>query len=98
MEVSEFLPAESHTSVIALQPEACARKRSMFRCFHSQRQMLENFPIGTEKLRPAPPYDFTAAPHEGRLFYENFEWGITGHRWRTLAAHSLAELRVGPLL
>jgi LmbE family N-acetylglucosaminyl deacetylase len=98
MEVSEFLPADSHTSVIVLQPEACARKRSMFACFQTQRQMLDNFPIGVEKLRPAPAYDFTAAPHEGRLFYENFDWGMTGDRWRALAASSLVELRVGPRL
>jgi LmbE family N-acetylglucosaminyl deacetylase len=98
MEVSEFLPADSHTSVIVLQPEACARKRSMFACFQTQRQMLDNFPIGVEKLRPAPLYDFAAIPHEGRLFYENFDWGMTGDQWRRLATASLAELRIGPLL
>lgn len=98
MVVSEFLPASSDASIVVLQPEACARKRSMFACFQTQRQMLDNFPIGVEKLRPAPAYDFTAAPHEGLLFYENFDWGMTGGRWRTLAGSALADLRVGPLI
>jgi LmbE family N-acetylglucosaminyl deacetylase len=98
MAVSEFLPSESHTSVVVLQPEACARKRSMFACFQTQRQMLDNFPIRVEKLRPAPQYDFAAAPHDGILFYENFDWGMTGERWRSLASTALTELRVGPLI
>ena len=70
----------------------------MFACFQTQTQMLMNFPIGVEKLRPAPPYDFTTAPHEGHLFYENFDWGMTGGRWRALAESALADLRVGPLI
>jgi N-acetylglucosamine malate deacetylase 2 len=98
MVVSEFLPADSYTSVIVLRPDACARKRSMFACFQTQRQMLDNFPIGVEKLRPAPAYDFTKAPHEGLLFYENFDWGMTGARWRVLAREALANLRIGPLI
>jgi hypothetical protein len=98
MVVSEFLPAASLISEIVLHPEACAKKRSMFACFQTQRQMLENFPIGVEKLRPAPAYDFAAAPHDGLLFYENFDWGMTGERWRALAGRAMAELRVGPLI
>ena len=95
--MSEFLPADSNASVVVLQPEACARKRLMFACYQTQREMLENFPIGVEKLRPAPVYDFTAAPHDGVLFYENFDWGMTGSRWCALAREALADLREGPL-
>ena len=35
------------------------------------------FPIAIERFRPAPDYDFTQPPHEGRLFYENYDWGMT---------------------
>jgi len=45
-----------------------------------------------ERFRAAPVYDFTQAPHPGKLFYENFDWGMTGERWRDLAAEALNEL------
>jgi hypothetical protein len=60
----------------------------MLDCFATQRQVLAAFPVGTERLRPAPRYDFTKAPHPGQLFYENFPWGMTGERFRQLAAEA----------
>ena len=59
-----------------------ARKEAMFACYPSQRDMLRKFPIGVERFRPAPRYDFTLPPHSGQLFYEQFEWGMTGERFR----------------
>ncbi len=37
-------------------------------------------------------YDFTQLPNEGRLLYETQNWGMSGARWRELAATALAEL------
>jgi len=37
-----------------------------------------------ERYRWAPQYDFTAPPHEGRLYYENYPWGVKGARFREL--------------
>jgi hypothetical protein len=45
-----------------------------------------------ERFRPAPAYDFTAPPHEGKLFYECFDWGMNGARFRELAAGAMEEL------
>lgn len=99
MEVGEFLPGGSHEITrIVLSGEACRLKRKMFDCFRSQRHVLENFPIALERFRPAPEYDFTAAPHAGQLFYERFEWGMTGERFRALARQTLAELGIGVLI
>lgn len=98
MVVGDFLPHGAEATSVTLRPEACARKRSMFACFPSQHDMLRNFPVGVEKLRPAPAYDFTVPPHEGKLFYENYDWGMTGERWRELARQALADLRVGPII
>ncbi len=95
METGVFLRGESPVTEVRLSGAACARKRRMFGCFATQREMLGNFVIGVERFRRAPGYDFTAPPHAGLLFYEQFDWGMTGERFRALAARALEELHIG---
>jgi LmbE family N-acetylglucosaminyl deacetylase len=89
--VGRFLPAEGCAPVtLPLSEAARDLKRHMLACFATQRQTLGYFPVGeAEFLRPAPPYDFRQPPHAGRLFYENFPWGMTGERFRMLAGRML---------
>lgn len=88
-----FLPAEGVEPLdIVLGAEACALKRRMYACFVTQQEVLEGFPVGAEAFRPAPRYRFLEAPHSGRLHYEKFPWGMTGERFRALAAVALAVL------
>ncbi len=95
--VGDFLPGSGAAPVtLELSPDDCALKRRMMDCFATQRQMLASFPIGTERLRPAPRYNFAEPPHPGRLFYDNFPWGITGERFRHLAAYALEALGLEP--
>jgi N-acetylglucosamine malate deacetylase 2 len=85
--VGDFLPHAGTASVtLTLSPAQCALKRRMLDCFVTQRAVLAAFPVGTERLRPAPDYDFIQPPHAGRLFYENFPWGLSGEHFRQLAA------------
>lgn len=87
--VGDFLRGVGEAPVtLDLSPEQCALKRRMVDCFATQRQVLAAFPVGTERLRPAPYYDFTLPPHPGRLFYENFPWGMSGERFRQFAAEA----------
>jgi LmbE family N-acetylglucosaminyl deacetylase len=87
MITGEFLPAPSAPETrIILTGEAKRRKLAMIRSFVSQREVLREFPLDYELFRPAPAYDFTAPPHPGQLYYERFDWGITGERWRRLAS------------
>jgi LmbE family N-acetylglucosaminyl deacetylase len=79
-------------ATLALDPTARSLKQRMVACFTTQQQVLAAFPIEVERFRPAPAYDFTRPPHHGRLFYENFEWGVDGARWRSLAHEALATL------
>lgn len=83
---------------LTLSPTARNFKRNLFRCFASQAEVLARFDTGAERFRCAPVYDFTEAPHAGRLHYETFGWGWTGARWRTLARLALAELSEKPNL
>jgi LmbE family N-acetylglucosaminyl deacetylase len=89
----EFLPdAEVEPTVLALDERECALKHRLFECFATQRAVLAAFPVGVERFRPAPPCRFDRPPHAGAPYYEGFSWGMTGARWRELAASALVEL------
>jgi LmbE family N-acetylglucosaminyl deacetylase len=91
---SEFLPDEGSTPMtVVLTAVQQTLKRSMFDCFQSQRDVLRWFPIELERFRRAPAYDFRHAPHAGSLYYEHFDWGMTGPEWLQLArqAHGVLE-------
>lgn len=75
-----------------LDAEARALKRRMFGAHASQAGVLARFRDDLEREREAPAYDFTRPPHPGRLNYERFDWGMTGARWRALAAEALGAL------
>lgn len=89
MIVGGFL-GEPAALVATLTEEERARREAMLDCFVSQRATLAPFRgAETECFRLSPPYDFGAAPNPGRLWYERFDWGITGEQWRGLAREAL---------
>jgi LmbE family N-acetylglucosaminyl deacetylase len=88
----EFLDAGVNEIVRELTSVDCARKRRMMDAHVSQRAVLAGFNINHERFRPAPAYDFTKPPHEGRLWYERMGWPMTGARWRSLAKAAIHEL------
>lgn len=95
METGRFLPkAEWTVNNHELTEAERNAKRKLFECYQSQRNVLQYFAIEEEPLRPAPQYDFTKPPHEGKLYYENFAWGVTGEKWRALAAQAIRELEL----
>jgi N-acetylglucosamine malate deacetylase 2 len=88
-----FLPNERGREIVrTLSEEEQDLKRRLLACFPTQRAMLSAFRTDEERFRPAPAYDFTRPPHEGKLFYELFPWGMTGERFRALAREALGEL------
>lgn len=92
--VFNFLPfIGTEEATIRLTEAEMALKRRMYDEFLSQKKVLERFPIGIERFRPAPRYVFTKAPHEGPLDYERFCTLITGAQWRLNAGKALKTLR-----
>jgi N-acetylglucosamine malate deacetylase 2 len=90
----EFLNPEPSTEIVLeLLDEDRERKRKMMEEYSSQRLVLQNFPITSERLRMAPEYDFSQPPHEGKLWYECMGWPMTGRRWRELALAAFADSR-----
>lgn len=72
--------------------ERCLKTQMLGR-FESQSRTLQPFlSPSAEVFRKAPHCDFTRPPHAGKLFYENFDWGVDGLAWRALAAAALHEL------
>ncbi len=92
---TDFLPnSAALVQVFPLREEEVALKKRMFDCFPTQRHVLDQFPIEVEQVRPAPDYDFLTAPHSGRLFYEGFDWGMDGERWRRHASKAQTALGI----
>ena len=83
---------------IRLDDEQRRRKQAMLDAHATQRQVLSMVAADVERFRPAPAYDFTVLPNEGRLLYELHGWGMSGMRWQSLAAAALKNLGIGAVL
>ena len=96
MAVGRFLPdfPERSVSNLDLSPAHRRKKEAMIACFVSQQRLLSSFPSEREVFRTAPEYDFQKPPHTGQLFYERFDWGITGQAWRERAGLAIEELGI----
>jgi LmbE family N-acetylglucosaminyl deacetylase len=88
----DFLPhTDPRVITFELSPHERTRKQAMLDCFITQRDVLKFFRTDVERFRIAPSYDFTIPPHEGRLYYERFDWGMQGGEFRSLARNALKE-------
>ena len=85
--------AETTVKTVVLSEAERQFKTRLLACFVTQQGTLHYFqPPEAERFRPAPRYDFTAPPHEGTLYFEQFPWGITGERFRGLARQAIKAL------
>lgn len=87
-----FPASEDQGHVVALDDEARARKQRMFDCYATQSRVLASFPVGEERFRRAPGYDFTAPPNRGVVYYERFAWGMTRAVWMERVRGAIAVL------
>lgn len=85
-------------TTVSLGQAARVLKQRMYDCYTTQQHVLTGFPIGTERFRSAPEYDFTAPPRTGTVYYDRFDWGMRGSRWRTLARDAIAQLGLEPVV
>jgi LmbE family N-acetylglucosaminyl deacetylase len=59
---------------IRLTAEEAAWKRGLLALYASERGNLRHIRVEQEALRPLPRHDYARPPHEGRLFYQRFQW------------------------
>ena len=100
MRRGEFLPhpGAGPVQTFVLDTAERERKKQMFACHASQGNVLAPFPLDKEQFRQAPAYDFSRAPHDGELSYENYGWDIDGKRWREIAGRALVRMRLPVIL
>jgi len=90
----EFLDFDPAAEIeFELTDEEQRRKRQMLNAHASQHAVLAGFSVDRERFRPAPAYDFSKPPHEGRLWYECMHWPMTGSHWRSLATAAIREMQ-----
>jgi LmbE family N-acetylglucosaminyl deacetylase len=95
MAVQKFVATSGGSEIeLRLDERERAVKRRMIAAHATQQSVLVPFATDVERFRPAPAYDFTRLPNGGRLYYERYEWGMTGERWRTLAHDALNQLEL----
>jgi len=91
--VLDFLPSSGReTTTFLLDEEAQEVKRRMYECLAIQREAAKENPLGPERFRRPPPYDFTLPPQHGKLNYENFDEEFTGQEWQLLARKAWIDL------
>ena len=89
----EFLPgAEGETTTLVLDQRATELKRQMFECLQSQRRSMQASPVGLERFRQPPQYDFSVPPQAGQLHYEKFDWAPRSSEWQSRARKALQAL------
>ncbi|HUK58211.1 MAG TPA: PIG-L family deacetylase [Stellaceae bacterium] len=69
-----FKAPDGRETVVRLDPEEQRWKQQLLALYRSERGNLAHIACKTESFRPLARYDYAARPHEGRLFYERFQW------------------------
>jgi len=91
----EFWPDAAHpVREFVLDAGECERKTRAIECFASQHGLAEVFPVGVERYRNAPDYDFRMPAPPGTAWYDAHCWRVDSARWRKCAAAALDELRL----
>ena len=91
-EAERFLGRSRKAWRRSLSKQERQHKLDLLTSYTSQQHVISQCPINAEPVRLAPRYNFRKPPHRGKLYYENFDWGVTGPRWRRLASQAAARL------
>jgi LmbE family N-acetylglucosaminyl deacetylase len=61
-------------AILRLTAEEAEWKRALLALYASERGNLRHIRVEQEALRPLPRHDYARPPHEGKLFYQRFQW------------------------
>ena len=79
---------------IALNEEESNRKKCMIGVFATQMEPLSQVSAEFETFRPAPRYDFSKLPNDGRIYYNKiFSWKLAPERLREHFVRTDVKLR-----
>jgi LmbE family N-acetylglucosaminyl deacetylase len=90
----EFVPSQQSSAVsVELSPLELEHKLAMLECHETQRGVWRLFPVGVERFRAAPSYDFSRPP-AAPFFYDRVDWGLRGDDFLALSRAALAKFGI----
>lgn len=69
-----FLAIKGNETVINCTEEEQKMKRAALSLYASEQKNLGDIDVRYESFRPLAAYDYSRRPHEGKLWYERFQW------------------------
>ncbi len=87
------VPGAGPVTTVVLGDGERARKAAMLAAYASQARVLAQFPVGVERFRRAPAYDFTRPP-AAAIWYERLGWAVTAADVAAAARDAAAALGV----
>ena len=69
-----FLAVKGNEFVLNLTEGEQVMKRAALRLYESEQKNLVDIDVRYESFRPLAQYDYAKRPHEGKLWYERFQW------------------------
>ncbi len=69
-----FIENNGSESVLNLDANEQASKRELLGRYASEQKNLGYVEMEREAFRPLADYDYTRAPHTGKMFYQRFQW------------------------
>jgi LmbE family N-acetylglucosaminyl deacetylase len=69
-----FLAVKGNEIVLRLSVEEQQMKRAALNLYASEKKNLGAIDVSQESFRPLAAYDYTRRPHEGKVWYERFQW------------------------
>lgn len=70
----QFIHTNGTEQTLELDDRERALKRALLRLYRSERGNLDYVQVHREQFRPLPRYDYRLPPHQGRAFYQRFQW------------------------
>lgn len=70
----EFPATNGSEQALTLTLDEREQKRRFLRVYQSEQKNLGHIQTEQEMFRPLATYDYSRAPHAGKLFYQRFQW------------------------
>jgi LmbE family N-acetylglucosaminyl deacetylase len=74
VQANEFIATAGTEQILTLTPQEAAYKHQALSIYASEHGNLRHIATHQEAFRPLTHYDYARPPHEGRLFYQRFQW------------------------
>ncbi|MDR3425725.1 MAG: PIG-L family deacetylase [Alphaproteobacteria bacterium] len=70
----QFISSDETARVLSLTPEESVVKGKALKIYASEAGNLSSIALDQESYRPIQAYDYAQPPHQGKLWYERFQW------------------------